>query len=177
MPRFATAVMLSVAPCPCVRANLARALPVDMHRLLRGLSGHIRDLHADHLGGGRSIPVAAQSSVLRRPETGATRLLARCGKSQRHWPDGSQQQLVGQLDCNLPLSIAEALTVVLSLILPMLMMETWRSAAIRRILLFGLIVWYIFGGGRGVAKSGSTPPKKTVGACGERIGSTLAPSV
>src|SRR5271155_2397222 len=145
----ATAIMLGVAPCLCVRANLARALPVDMHRLLRGLSGDIRDLRADHLGGGRSIPVAAQSShVLRRPETGAIRALCKTRKNAASLARWFAAAVGGS--ARLQSAVVDSGSIVSSVILPvlMLMMEMWRPAAIRSILLFGLVVWYIFGGSR-----------------------------
>ena len=61
---------------PRSRANHRYASASDMHRLFCGLSGDIRDLHADHLSGGRGNPVAILSShVVRRLEMAATRLL------------------------------------------------------------------------------------------------------
>jgi hypothetical protein len=56
------------------------------------------------------------------------------------------------------LPISEAFILVWSLILPVLLIETWRTGAIRSvplILLFGLIVWRMFRVWRGLAKTGA----------------------
>jgi hypothetical protein len=65
------------------------------------------------------------------------------------------------------LPMAEILILTLALILPVLMVETWRPGAFRSvplILLFGLIVWHILGGRRDIGTSGAAPPKERVGA-------------
>jgi len=64
------------------------------------------------------------------------------------------------------LPMGEAFILVWSLILPVVMVETWRTGAIRSvplILLFGLIVWRMFGAWRGLAKTGAAPPSESVG--------------
>lgn len=63
-----------------------------------------------------------------------------------------------------PLPMPEAFILVWSLILPVLLVETWRPGAIRSIpliLLFGLIVWRMFGAW--CAETGAAPPKESVG--------------
>jgi len=64
-----------------------------------------------------------------------------------------------------PLSIPEAFILVFSLILPMLMVETWRPGAIRSvplILLFGLIVWHIVRARFGNAESRAVRPEESI---------------
>jgi hypothetical protein len=64
------------------------------------------------------------------------------------------------------LPMRQAFILVWSLILPVFMVETWRTGAIRSvplILLFGLIGWRMVAGRPGVAKSGAAPPKEKVG--------------
>jgi hypothetical protein len=70
--------------------------------------------------------------------------------------------------------IPEALILALALLLPALMVETWRPGAIRSIpliLLFGLIVWRLTGIRRGVDKPGPARLEETVGVCWEPISS------
>ena len=64
-----------------------------------------------------------------------------------------------------PLPIHETFILVWSLILPVLMVETWRTGAIRSIpliLLFGLIVWHIVRARLGDAESRTAPPEETI---------------
>ena len=64
-----------------------------------------------------------------------------------------------------PLPIPEGFILLWSLILPALMLATWRPGAIRcvpLILLFGLIVWHVLKGRRDIAKSGAAPTEKPV---------------
>ena len=64
------------------------------------------------------------------------------------------------------LPMPEAFILVWSLVLPVLMVETWRPGAIRSIpliLLFGLIVWRLFRTRPDVARSGAAPLEETVG--------------
>lgn len=66
---------------------------------------------------------------------------------------------------NRRLPMAQAFILVLSLVLPVLMVESWRFAAIRSIplvLLFGLIIWHIVRGERYAGKSALAPARKTV---------------
>jgi hypothetical protein len=63
------------------------------------------------------------------------------------------------------LPMPEAVILVWSFFLPVLMVETWRTGAIRSIpliLLFGLIVWHLFRAPRDVARSGAGPLEETV---------------
>ena len=64
------------------------------------------------------------------------------------------------------LPMGEAFILAWSLILPVLMVETWRTGAIRSvplILLFGLIVWRMSVARRGVPQAGAVPPRDEVG--------------
>jgi hypothetical protein len=67
---------------------------------------------------------------------------------------------------NRTLTLPEIVIIVLTLILPVIMIATWRLSLIRSIppiLLFGLIVWRMFGVRRGLAKQGAAQPRETVG--------------
>jgi undecaprenyl pyrophosphate phosphatase UppP len=71
------------------------------------------------------------------------------------------------------LMTAEILVLGLALIVPTIMLETWRFSVIRSlplILLFGLIVRRIVRGRRDFAESGVTPPKETACVRGQQIG-------
>jgi Glycosyltransferase family 87 len=74
---------------------------------------------------------------------------------------------------NRDLTIAEILVLGLALIVPAIMLETWRLSVIRclpLILLFGLIVWRIVRGRLDFAESGATPPKEMACVRGQQIG-------
>jgi hypothetical protein len=65
---------------------------------------------------------------------------------------------------NRALTIPELVVLAMSLVLPVIMVATWRPALFRSIpliLLFGLIVWRIVRGRRDFAESGAAPPKET----------------
>jgi hypothetical protein len=68
---------------------------------------------------------------------------------------------------NRPLSVPEIFVLVLTLFLPLIMVLTWRLSMIRSIpliLLFGLILWRVFGRRDDISKSSAAPPEGTVSA-------------
>jgi hypothetical protein len=69
-----------------------------------------------------------------------------------------------QEQTNRALTIPELIIFAATLLLPIIMVATWRPALFRSIpliLLFGLIVWRIVRGRRDFAQSGAAPPKET----------------
>jgi hypothetical protein len=64
------------------------------------------------------------------------------------------------------LQMFEGVILVWSLVLPVLMVETWRPGAVRTIpliLLFGLIVWHFLKGRRDIASVGVTSSEEIIG--------------